>query len=655
MREWHQDMQQRVGLDIAQSQPARRKLHGWFIAFGISALASSTAAPSARALDAAGVPGDSDLPMVLLVPDRPRSSTGQQDDLIFRMKTALRDALTKSGRFQVHTFLPGENVIKRALNEHLIAADDLAEPLKAEGLQRIARAIGAKFILRFATTLDRVEARTDMKYLDNTRLTDWTVLAEERIGVPLVLPRMNGIKPKHLTPDNVVDLTVDSITSRIGIPTHLAAALQAMPGLRALEDLDRAGKKGRAPHAVTTDPGTPGTSDGGETAGPAGGDGGGAAPSTKPVSRNAKTNRAARNAAGAAATSPGSNADRGARPVQPVFTNEADPARGALPKQPSIAPAPIIARPDYETQAARYRQTGDLGNAVVALRKAVNVRPRDVNLRRELILAYQSCQMQDAAHAEAARSLQMDPSNASLYRLYGEVLLTEHDLPRAMQAFRDGIRVDPSDIACQVALGDALLADNHYLQALDAYETASKGDPKSPMPHRRIGRAMVARAATDSDQYQNSLVEIRRARELTPPTDTASYMDDYVAIMRLVDSRIREMLDELQATNQARVQAKRSQPELERQIADMKQRNAALSEYLDKLPPAVGHDVTQAHYLQANALLLQAIGFFKDLVEKGDDRFADSMKSGQVQAQRELAAAGQRLTGTKSPDRPSGP
>ena len=66
--------------------------------------------------------------------------------------------------------------------------------------------------------------------------------------------------------------------------------------------------------------------------------------------------------------------------------------------------------------------------------------------------------MPEAAHAEALRALRLDSANTSLYRLFGEVLLAQGDLPGAMQAFRDGIKIDPSDIACQVALGDSLLA-----------------------------------------------------------------------------------------------------------------------------------------------------------------------------------------------------
>ena len=232
-------------------------------------------------------------------------------------------------------------------------------------------------------------------------------------------------------------------------------------------------------------------------------------------------------------------------PARPAFTNEADPAHDPLPAQPTVAPPPSAPRVDYAALASRYRQTGDFNSAVVSLRKAVNERPHDINLRRQLIQAYQSRQMPEAAHAEALRALRLDAENANLYRLYGEVLMSEGDLPGAMQAFKDGIRVDPADIGCQVALGDALLAQNHFLQALEAYGAASKSDTKSPLPHRRIARALAVRAGTDPDQYRASLSEIEVARGLTPPTDTTSYVDDYVAIMRIVETRVREMLEEL--------------------------------------------------------------------------------------------------------------
>ncbi len=649
-------MHQRVELPIGRTGHRRWVSLALRAALGIGVVVC--VAHSAPSGAAGRSTSESDLPIMMLVQERANARTPQLDDLSLRIKTTLREAITRSGRLQIHTFIPGDPVIKRALNEHLIAADDLAEPHKAEGLQRIARAIGARSVLKIATTLDRVEARTEMQYMDNPNQTDWLVLADERMSVPLAIGR------KRLKPDDIANLTVDSITARIGIPTHLAADLRIMPGSKVFGGPEPSGKKPATNPAAKT------------AAKPAGAEGGAAAEKTQPDTRaTAKTQKPTPREAPkpdkpvqvahgskpgpakppADPIKPAADVPHPGARARPVFTNEADPARDAFPLQPAVAPPPVVPRPDYEGQANRYRQTGDFSGAVVALRKAVNDRPHDINLRRQLIQAYQSRQMPEAAHGEALRALRMDAGNANLYRLYGEVLMAEGDLAGATLAFQDGIKADPADIGCQVALGDVLLVENHFVQALDAYSAASKNDPKSPLPHRRIARALAARAGTDTDQYKASLSEIRAARELTPPTDTASYLDDYIAIMRIVDSRIRQLLEELQAANQARVQLTRTQPELLRLIADIKDRSAALSDYLDKLPPAVGHEITQAYFVQANAYLSQSAGFFKDLVQMGDDRFLDSMKSRLVASQLELTNAGKRITGTKANDKTRNP
>ncbi len=641
-------MQQRVVARRPWAGQGHSIGHRVIIAIGAVLLAGTVYLPA----NAAGRPAsETDLPMLLLVQERPTAATPQLADLNLRIKTTLRESITASGRFQVHTFLPGDSVIKRALNEHLIAADDLAEPHKVAGLQRIAKAIGARFILEFGTSLDRVEARTEMKFLDNPNRADWLVRAEERLTVPLTIGR------KRLRPDDIANMTVDSLTERMGIPTHLAANLQILPGARIVPGTDMVTKQGADKRSAKTTPKPPAADTPGAPDLPAPETRAAVKPPKDPVRQSGKVDKPTRGTAiqkpDPATPNPDRNrgavdAGQGDGKGRPAFTNEADPARDMLPVQPSVAPPPVVQRPDYEAQAVRYRQTGDFGGAVVALRKAVNDRPRDIDLRRQLIQAYQSRQMPEAAHGEALRALRMDATNPSLYRLYGEVLMTEGDLNGSTLAFQDGIKVDPSDIGCQVALGDVLLASNHFLQALEAYSAASKSDPKSPLPHRRMARALAARTATDTDQYQASLSEVRTALDLTLPADTTSYLEDYTSIMRTVESRIREMLEQLEAANQARVQVKVTQPELLRRIADLNQRSDALAVYLDKLPPAAGHNVTQAHYVRANAIFSQALGFFKDLVQKGDDRFADSMKSGQVQSQRELANAAQRLTGTKA-------
>ena len=103
-----------------------------------------------------------------------------------------------------------------------------------------------------------------------------------------------------------------------------------------------------------------------------------------------------------------------------------------------------------------------------------------------------------------------------------------------------------------------------------------------------------------------------QARSLTPPTDTQTYQSDYIEIMLLVESRMKEMLD--QANETFNGVGKRAPGELQRVATDLNERAESASDFLDKLPPAAGQETTHAHYAQGAALLVQAMGYLRKYV-----------------------------------------
>ena len=66
------------------------------------------------------------LPILLLVMDAP-PGTKSKDELNIAVKEVLRDAINDSKQFSVHYFLPNESLIKRALRERQLSAEDLIE------------------------------------------------------------------------------------------------------------------------------------------------------------------------------------------------------------------------------------------------------------------------------------------------------------------------------------------------------------------------------------------------------------------------------------------------------------------------------------------------------------------------------------------------
>jgi tetratricopeptide (TPR) repeat protein len=295
----------------------------------------------------------------------------------------------------------------------------------------------------------------------------------------------------------------------------------------------------------------------------------------------------------------------------------------------------------------RFRQAGDLANVITSLRHAINDRPRDLALRRQLVQAYLDRRLVGAALAETDRALLLtpgdSPEDAALQRLRGDCLLAQVDVPGALKAYREAMRLSPSDIVAQVALGDALMADNQFAEALKVYETAAQTDSKSPLPHRRLARAAAGRAGSDIKEYATSLKEVEQARKLTPAADTETYLEDYVALIRLMEARMRDFINEIQANYQAKIQGKQTNDQLIRAAQDLKERASALADYLDKLPPALGQDATHARYQQGGAITLLAVSLLQEWLMSGETRVEESLKGAQADALRELTTARKRL------------
>lgn len=203
--------------------------------------------------------------------------------------------------------------------------------------------------------------------------------------------------------------------------------------------------------------------------------------------------------------------------------------------------------------------------------------------------------------------------------------------------------MNPADISSQVALGDTLLADNQYTQAIAAYEAAAKNDPRSSLPYRRLGRVHAAKASSDIKEYMLSLSALDKARGLIAPTDTTTYSEELVVLLKMMDSRLNDLLAQLQGSYTARLQGKQTGAELVRTTVDMRERTEAAADFLDKLPSSPGLDTVQARYAQGAAYLLQAVTFFRDYLTNGDNRAEESYKGAQLEAQRELANALKRL------------
>lgn len=298
-------------------------------------------------------------------------------------------------------------------------------------------------------------------------------------------------------------------------------------------------------------------------------------------------------------------------------TNSASAQKtAAAAPMPSSSPAtqPTPPLPDYLAQARDALRDGNVADAIMLLRQAVDGNPFDPKPRALLIQTYLQRHLVALADAEAQDSLLLCPNNVELTQLEAQVLEAKGDMKGALQLFTQLVAHNPQDVAARIALGDVLLANGQYADAQNAYETAASINAKSALPALRLAALFVKEANSDPSLYAKGLSELETARQLLPPTDTTSYLNCYATLMPVVSQRIHDNADALQQIYESCVQGGLSVTEALRDLSDLQNRLVALSDFLAKLPPAAGAEKAQAAYGQSAALLLQGIGYFHDIL-----------------------------------------
>ena len=584
---------------------------------------------------------------LLLVIDLPEG-VKTKNEVNLAIKNMVRDALNESKLYSVHVFLPGESLIKRALKDRLISPEDMVEPYKPEGLKRIARAVGSQQILTFYATQTKNEIQTKYRIYESSGPELWITKADSEGKIDAVLGK------KRLSTDDIARIFTDQITASAGVVTHFSENIKILNSNKIIYDPNR-GKKPSVPKEAKppkdkpkTDPGADLKNDpaNGEKAVTTGGDESSIdpapekKPAVKPTPVGGKGAKNQKNSKNVRTDNPETAPKNGAakNPVTVI------PESPELIEKPNPARTIDSNRPNYQELAKQFKGSGDGASVISFLRKAVNEKPMDVELRKQLSLAYFDRKMGAAALEEATRIIQLDPKNGSLHRLYGELLMKQGDTPGALIALREAIQLAPSDISIQVSYGDALLKTGKFPEAVEVYESAVKSDPKSPLPHRRLARAFAGKAETEAGQYEASLEHLKIARTLTPVKETQIYQEDYIGLMRLIEKRISGMLIELTESVRLKNTGKAETDALIRQSKDLKSRSEKLSDYLNELPPAAGFESLQAHLSQSDSLLIQAVNFYREALAQGDDRTNSAMMNAQILSQRELDVAKNRLT-----------
>lgn len=323
------------------------------------------------------------------------------------------------------------------------------------------------------------------------------------------------------------------------------------------------------------------------------------------------------------------------------------PAAGN-PGQPTVSKQPTAASKQsnistYTLVIDRARRNGDMASLIVALRKAINERPKDVRLRRDLASAYKERGWNDLSKEEASRAVTLAPEDGSVHRLLGDVLLDSGDRPGALREYQEAVRLTPQDPLSHMALGDALVADGHTEEGLKEFQAAAQADDKSPVPHVRIARLSIVRGS-----YADGLVALNTAKSIVGTGDSSPLIADCAAILNVVEATLLETLPRLQQTRAAFSNGTKTREEAFKTVTALRKRIDDLSTFLDAMPD-LGLGQPQALYSQASSLAVQATDKLLEHLETQSTSAAEESNLLRIEANKQIGEASKRLKSATDP------
>lgn len=329
-------------------------------------------------------------------------------------------------------------------------------------------------------------------------------------------------------------------------------------------------------------------------------------------------------------TPPGPKKDpETAPPTRPPDTPDMQPQ----PDPPANTPSATMILID------RFRKQGDTANLILSLRQAINEKPREARLRRELIQAYHERGWDSAARDEASRAVAIVPDDPILRRLLGDGFLASGEMESAIREYQEAIRLNEKDAASHVALGNAYWQSARLEDAIRSYAAGAQADPKSPLPYRRLGRIHALRG-----RFAEALAAMKTAKELSSPETMPDYAAETADLMMTLESSLLDSIAKMQKARKDLLSGMRTREELYREISGEKRRVLEIADFLNDLPAAPGgYAQTQALYAQAAALIAQAADAALSHLEtrsESDDREATLQR---LEAGKQIAEASRRL------------
>jgi len=271
---------------------------------------------------------------------------------------------------------------------------------------------------------------------------------------------------------------------------------------------------------------------------------------------------------------------------------------------------------DIIRKADSYAAKGDLRNAVIELKRAVNLEPDKLETRVRLAKSYADLGMTAEAVSECKRALLFDKDSTPVYALLAKLYTASGSLEDAAEQYNQVIRADPKNVQARLSLGDI----NWNLAKMDesaaAYEAAADADPKNPAPHDRLQRLYAARK-----MYPQAFEHLVESRSLAAKAQDSS--EKYGVIAEATQDEFNLVLGKLDTGRTDYDRGKITREEYYKDCQDAASRIEALADFLSKQTAPREYKDLHPRGVLAASLLSQATGYLVSYFETEQKHYLD--------------------------------
>lgn len=145
------------------------------------------------------------------------------------------------------------------------------------------------------------------------------------------------------------------------------------------------------------------------------------------------------------------------------------------------------------------------------LTEFVRHKPDSARIHRALALLYQKNGAHERAFAEATRTTELDPKDASAFRICADEALVMHKVDSAETSARRAVALAPADYRSQLTLAAVLDWTGHAAEAREAAEAAVRAAPAKGETHLSLGGLLHRQ-----NRPEEALGELTEAARLMP-------------------------------------------------------------------------------------------------------------------------------------------